>query len=159
MSTAAGAIAVQQVSGDAEVSTGSGRVRLGTIDGAAVIKNSNGDIHVGEVTGSLRAKTANGDITVGRTGADVTASTARGDVRVAGVRRGAAALSTGFGEIEIGVEAGTAARLDVHTRFGSVRNQMDAADRPEPSDETAEVRARTSYGDIVIRRAAPAGLA
>jgi DUF4097 and DUF4098 domain-containing protein YvlB len=157
--TAAGAIAVQQVAGGADVSTGSGRVRLGTIDGPAVIKNSNGDIHVAEVTGDLRAKTANGDITIGRCGTDVTASTARGDVRVAGIRRGTAALSTGSGDVEIGVEAGTAARLDVHTRFGAVRNQMDAADRPEPSDQTAEVRARTSYGDIVIRRAAPAGLA
>ncbi|MGH3795881.1 MAG: hypothetical protein ACRDRT_18925 [Pseudonocardiaceae bacterium] len=26
------------------------------------------------------------------------------------------------------------------------------ADSPEPSDETVEVRARTGYGDIVIRR-------
>ncbi len=159
VSTAAGTIAVQHVAGDADVSTGSGRVRLGRIDGAAVIKNSNGDIHVAEVTGDLRAKTANGDIAAGRTGADVTASTARGDVRVAGISRGTAALSTSLGDIEIGIEAGTAARLDVHTRFGAVRNQLDAADRPEPSDQTAEVRARTGYGDIVIRRAAPAGLA
>jgi hypothetical protein len=29
---------------------------------------------------------------------------------------------------------------------------MDAADGPGPSDETAEVRARSGYGDIVIRR-------
>ena len=27
-------------------------------------------------------------------------------------------------------------------------------DRPEPSDEQAEVRARTSAGDIVVRRSA-----
>ncbi len=150
---------MQHVAGGAAVSSGSGRIRLGRIEGTAVIKNSNGDIHVAEVTGDLRAKAANGDITVGRADADVTASSARGDVRVAGIRRGTAELSTGFGDIEIGVEAGTAARLDVHTRFGTVRNQMDAADRPEPADQTAEVRARTGYGDIVIRRAAPAGLA
>ena len=157
--TAAGNIAVQHVAGDAEMSTGSGRVRLGGIDGAAVIKNSSGDIRVGEVTGELRAKTANGDITIGRTSAGLTASTAKGDVRAAGITRGTASLSTGFGDIEIGLEAGTAARLDAQTRFGAVRNQLQGADRPEPSDETAEVRARTSYGDIVIRRATPAGLA
>jgi len=29
---------------------------------------------------------------------------------------------------------------------------MDASDGPGPSDQTVEVRARTSYGDIVIRR-------
>jgi DUF4097 and DUF4098 domain-containing protein YvlB len=159
LKTSAGHIAVQHVAGDADVSTGSGRVRLGRIDGAAVIKNSNGDIRVGEVTGELRAKTADGDVSIGRTSAGVTASTAKGDIRAAGITRSAASLSTGFGDIEIGIEAGTAARLDVHTRFGAVRNQLEGADRPEPSDETAEVRARTSYGDIVIRRAAPAGLA
>lgn len=159
VSTSTGSVTADHVAGDAEVSTSSGRVRLGGIDGAAVIKNSNGDIHVGQVSGALRAKTANGDITVGRSSGDVTAATSRGDVRVTRVSRGVAALSTGFGEIEIGIEAGTAALLDVHTRFGAVRSQLDAADRPGPGDETAEVRARTGYGDIVIRRAAAAGLA
>jgi hypothetical protein len=33
-----------------------------------------------------------------------------------------------------------------------VRSDLDAAVAPEPSDETVEVRARTGYGDIVIRR-------
>ena len=33
-----------------------------------------------------------------------------------------------------------------------MRNQLDAADGPEPADETVEVRARTCYGDIAIRR-------
>ena len=57
-----------------------------------------------------------------------------------------------MGEIEVGIHAGTAARLDVHTAFGQIRNQMDAADGPGPSDQAVEVRARTSYGDILIRR-------
>ena len=71
--------------------------------------------------------------------------------------RGAAALKTGLGEIEIGISAGTAARLDVHTQFGQVHNQLDAADGPRPADQAVEVRARTSYGDIMIRRAPDAG--
>ena len=58
-----------------------------------------------------------------------------------------------LGEIEVGIRAGTAARLDVHTQFGRVHNQLDVTDGPGPSDQTVEVRARTSYGDIVIRRA------
>jgi hypothetical protein len=33
-----------------------------------------------------------------------------------------------------------------------VHNTLDTADGPEPSDETVEIRARTSYGDILIRR-------
>jgi hypothetical protein len=33
-----------------------------------------------------------------------------------------------------------------------VRNQLENATRPEETDETVEVRGRTSYGDIIIRR-------
>jgi DUF4097 and DUF4098 domain-containing protein YvlB len=152
LNTGAGAISVDRVAGPAEVSTGSGRVRLREIDGTAVIKNSNGDSWVGEVAGDLRVNAANGNISVDHANADVNASTANGDVRVGGVRRGSASLKTSFGEIEVGIRAGTAARLDVHTEFGHIRNQMDASESPGPSDQTVEVRARTSYGDIVIHR-------
>jgi DUF4097 and DUF4098 domain-containing protein YvlB len=153
LNTGAGAISVDRVAGPAEVSTGSGRVRLREIDGTAVIKNSNGDSWIGDVAGDLRVNAANGNISVDHANADVNASTANGDVRVGGVRRGSASLKTSFGEIEIGIQAGAAARLDVHTEFGHIRNQMDASEGPGPSDQTVEVRARTSYGDIVIHRA------
>jgi hypothetical protein len=33
-----------------------------------------------------------------------------------------------------------------------VDNQLEATSAPGPADETASVRARTSFGDIVIRR-------
>src|ERR1700733_11664325 len=132
-STATGAIAVDRVMGHAEVSTGSGRIRLGEIDGTAVIKNSNGD-------------------SWGGGGAGVPASTATGSVRIGDVARGATSAKTANGDVEIGIRAGTAARLDVYTQFGAVHNQMDAADGPGPSDQTAEMRARTGHGDIVIRR-------
>jgi DUF4097 and DUF4098 domain-containing protein YvlB len=150
--TAAGAIVVDRVAGPAEVSTGSGRVRLGEIDGTAVIKNSNGDSWVGEAAGDLRVNAANGSISIDHAGADVDARTANGDVRIGGIHRGSASLKTGLGKIEIGIGAGTAARLDVHTQFGRIENHLDAADDPGPSDQTAEVSARTSFGDIVIRR-------
>jgi len=153
LSTAAGAITVDRVTGHAEVSTSSGRVRLREIDGTAVLKNSNGDTWVGEITGDLRVSNSNGGIVIGHAGADITASTANGDVRIGELTRGSASLKTSMGEIEIGIHAGTAAKLDAQTQFGTVHNSMDAADSPEPSDEIVEVRARTSFGDIVIRRA------
>jgi Putative adhesin len=152
VSTGAGAIVVDRVAGPAEVSTGSGRLRLREIDGAAVIKNSNGDSWIGEVTGDLRVNAANGSITVDHASGDVDARSANGDVRVGGVTRGSATLKTSMGEIEVGIQAGTAARLDVHTQFGRIHNQLDSSDGPGPSDQTVEVSARTSYGDIVIRR-------
>ena len=150
--TGAGRITVDHVAGHAEISTGSGRVRLGEVDGTAVIKNSNGDSWIGEVNGELRVNAANGDISVDHAGAGLMARTANGDVRIGEITRDAVSLKTAVGEIEIGIRAGTAARLDVSTQFGRVRNHLDAADSPGPSDQTAEVHARTSMGDIVIRR-------
>jgi DUF4097 and DUF4098 domain-containing protein YvlB len=150
--TGIGGIEVDRIAGPAEVSTGSGRVRLGEIDGPAVVKNSNGETWIGQVTGDLRVNGANGQLSVGRAAADLNASTGNGDIRVGELTRGTTALKTGWGEIEIGLSAGTAARLDVYTHRGRVHNQLAAADGPETSDQVLEVRARTSHGDIVIRR-------
>ena len=150
--TGAGAITVGQVAGHAEITNGSGRLRVSQVDGSATIKNSNGETWVGDVTGDLRVNAGNGAISVGHAGADVTASSSNGEIRVDDLTRGSASLKTGFGEIHFGIHAGTAAKLDAYTRFGTVRNSMDAADSPEPSDEVLEVYARTSFGDIVIRR-------
>jgi hypothetical protein len=54
--------------------------------------------------------------------------------------------------VEVGIPAGTAAHLDLHTQFGNVLNRLDAATAPPAGEQTVEVHARTSYGDIVIRR-------
>ncbi len=151
--TGLGDITVDRTAGHADVSTGTGRIRLSEIDGSAVVKNSNGDCWIGEITGDLRAHTANGDIAVGQAGTSLSASTSYGNVQVSEITRGPASLRTSFGHNEIGIRNGTAARLDVSTKFGRVRNDLAAAAGPGSSTETADVRASTSYGDIVIRRA------
>jgi DUF4097 and DUF4098 domain-containing protein YvlB len=151
--TGAGAVTVGRVGGDAEVTTGTGRIRLGEVDGSAVIKNSNGDTRIDAVAGDLRMNASNGDLTVGRAEGNVTGKSANGEIRIGQVSSGTVEIKTSNGEIEVGVRAGSAARLDLFTSFGHVRNHMDATDSPEPTDSVVEVTARTSYGDIVIRRA------
>jgi DUF4097 and DUF4098 domain-containing protein YvlB len=152
VSTGAGAVTVDEVTGTADISTGSGVIRLGHVRGNAVIKSSNGDVGLGGIDGDLRVKGANGRIEVDHAGAGVEATTANGDVRVGGLTRGAASLKTSLGGIEIGIKDGTAAHLDVQTKLGTVRNQMDRTDQPGPADQAVEVHARTSFGDIVVRR-------
>ncbi len=152
LTTASGAVTVGTVTGDASVTTASGTLRVGRVDGAAVVKNSNGESRIGEVTGDLRVQAANGSVLIDRAGADVTAATANGDVRVGEVTAGSVSLRTAMGELEVGIPAGTAAHLDVHTQFGNVINRLDGAAGPAPGERTVAVRARTSYGDIVIRR-------
>jgi Putative adhesin len=152
LSTTAGDITVDRAAGNAEVTTASGDVRIGTVDGTAVIKNSNGDSWVGEAAGDVRLVGANGDIAVDRASGGVTAKTANGSVRVGEVVRGSVVLETAFGDVGVGIGDGTAAKVDASTHYGSVRNEMDASEGPEPSDETAEIYARTAMGDIVIHR-------
>lgn len=151
--TGMGNVGVDRGHGDADVTTGSGKVRIGQVEGAAVIKNSNGDCFVGEVTGDLRVKSANGRISVDRAHASVIAKTANGNIRVGEVTRGAIVLATAAGELEVGVREGTTAWLDVSSQYGRVRNSLDEAGSPQQSEETVEIRARTSYGDITIQRA------
>jgi hypothetical protein len=149
----AGDIAAERVAGRAEITTGAGAVELGTLEGTGVIKNSNGDTSIREARGDLRVQAANGDVAVGAAHAGVTAKSANGDVRVGEVVRGAIALETRVGDVELGIRAGTAAWLDVSASAGRVHNALEASDAPGEGADSVEVRARTSLGEIVVRRA------
>jgi hypothetical protein len=151
VNTSGGNVSVDRMTGRGEI-TGSGQIRIGEIDGSGAIKNLNGAIWVGKVTGDLRCNSAHGDVTIDRALGAVTAKTANGAVRIGEVVRGSVELGTAYGELEVGIREGTAALLDVRSSYGSVRNSLQASDRPEPSDQTVEVRARTSFGDILIHR-------
>ena len=154
LKTGAGDITVGRAMGHADVKTGSGAVRIATIEGTGVVKNANGDTWIGEVTGDLRVHSANGKILVDQAHTAVAARTANGDVRLGEVRRGAALAETAFGKVEIGIGDGVTAWLDLHTRFGNVHSDLDAAERPGTGEDAVEVRARSAFGDITVRHAA-----
>jgi DUF4097 and DUF4098 domain-containing protein YvlB len=147
-----GDISVDHVAGHADIRAGSGDVRVRELDSTAVIKNSNGDTWIGNAGGELRVKAANGNIAVDRARATVDAKSANGDVRLGEVARGSVVLETHLGDLEVGIREGTAAWLDVRATAGKVHNALDAADNPGPAADTVEVRARTTVGDVVIRR-------
>ncbi|MFE0103697.1 DUF4097 domain-containing protein [Streptomyces sp. NPDC059009] len=147
-----GDILVDRIGGDAEIS-GGGRLRVGAIDGAATVSNSNGETHLGEVTGEIHAKAANGAIVVGRAHAGVEAKTANGSIRVDELSSGSSRLETSTGNIEIGIREGTAAWLDVRSKFGHVRHLLDSTEGPDKAEGSVEVRAHTGVGDITVRRA------
>jgi DUF4097 and DUF4098 domain-containing protein YvlB len=147
-----GDIAVERVTGHAEVTTGSGDVRLRELADTGVIKNSNGDTWIGAAAGELRVNAANGNIAVDLAQAGVVAKSANGDVRLGEVVRNAVVLETSLGDLEVGIREGTAAWLDVRATAGKVHNALEATDAPEGSGETVEVRARTTAGDVLVRR-------
>jgi DUF4097 and DUF4098 domain-containing protein YvlB len=152
LKTGIGDVTVDRATGHADITAGSGEVRVRELDSSAVIKNSNGDTWVGAASGELQVSAANGNIAVDLAQAGVVAKSANGDVRLGEAVRKTVVLETKLGDLEVGIREGTAAWLDVRAAAGKVHNALDAADAPEPSSETVEVRARTSGGDVVIRR-------
>jgi DUF4097 and DUF4098 domain-containing protein YvlB len=147
-----GDISVDRATGHAEVTTGSGDVRVRELDASAVIKNSNGDTWVGVAGGDLRIKAANGSIAVDLARATLGAKSANGDVRVGEAVRDSVVLETHLGDVEVGIRDGTAAWLDVRAAAGKVLNTLESAEAPGSSAETVQVRARTTAGNVVIRR-------
>jgi hypothetical protein len=154
--SSAGDITIGRAAGHCEVATASGGVRLGTVDGTLVLKNSNGDTEIGEVTGDLRVSAANGKVSVDRAHTGVAVKTANGDIRLGEVVRGAVVAHTAYGRIDVGIREGVPAWLDLNTAFGKVHNDLNAADRPAAGEDTVELKARTAYGDITVRRAVSA---
>ncbi|MGW9029501.1 DUF4097 family beta strand repeat-containing protein [Streptomyces sp. NPDC055722] len=148
-----GSITVDRVEGMAEVVTSFGSLRVGTVDGPAVLKNSHGTTTVGAAIGDLQVSGAHGNIDITRAEGSVTATTAHGTLRVDEVARGTIQLETAYGAIEVGIREGTAAWLDVSSERGQVRNTLAASEAPEETEDTVEVRARTRWGNIDVRRA------
>lgn len=148
-----GDIGVGRVDGTAEVSTASGAIRIGALGGDATVKNSNGSTEIDSVTGDVQVRSSNGDITVGDAGGSVQARTAAGSVQVERAIRGRVDTETAFGNLRVGLAAGTAAKLDLETKFGRIDNTLDSSDGPAPSDEVVTVRCRTAYGEITLGRA------
>jgi DUF4097 and DUF4098 domain-containing protein YvlB len=150
--TGLGHVTAGGIAGDADISTGAGKIQVGEVDGAVEVKNSNGDTTVDAATGDVRVRNANGAIDIGRAGAGVDVKTSNGSIRLGEVVRGSVVLQTAAGDLDIGIAEGTAAWLEVNTGFGHVTNQMENATQPDETDQTVEVRGRTSYGDITVHR-------
>ncbi|MFJ8475396.1 DUF4097 family beta strand repeat-containing protein [Kitasatospora sp. NPDC094011] len=147
-----GDIRLGAIAGDAEVA-GAGRIEVGAVGGRLTVKNSNGDIEIDEVHGELTANASNGRIHVGLAEGAVDAKTANGHIRLGRVVRGKVSLQAGVGDLEIGIAEGTAAWLDVHSKFGAVRNELGAAEGPGQARETAEIHGTTQVGSVTVRRA------
>jgi len=149
--TSAGHVAVEQASDEAGI-VAAGDITLGIVGGDAEVKNLNGKTWIGRVGGTVRVKSANGDVTIEDADRDVTVKTANGNIRLGQVTRGSVTIATAAGDLEIGVREGTAAWIDATTKFGRVHNNLTSADGPEQSAETAQVSARTAFGDVLIAR-------
>ena len=110
-----------------------------------------GKVEVDDVSAPLRVKTS-GDVRLHRVSANVQAHTGYGHVTVDEATGGSLDLATSYGRIEVGVARGAATYLELNTSHGRVRNELVPSDKATDDTATVEIRARTSYGDITIRR-------
>jgi hypothetical protein len=150
--TGFGDLRVGRATGRLDAKTGSGAIRIGAVEGDAVARNSNGHTWIGEVSGELEVRAASGRIEVERALAAVTARTAHGDIRLGEVSAGPVSLKTSMGRIEVGVKGGVAAWLDLQTGHGEIRSLLEEGEPPRPGEASVEIRGRTAFGDITIRR-------
>lgn len=150
-----GDVTVDAAQGRAAIKT-AGAIRVGSIGGPATIKSSNGDTWIGEVRDEARTSAANGEIVIDHAHAGVVAKTANGDVRIGRVERGPVVAQTANGAVDVDISGAGPVWLDVVTRFGRIRNDLEGADGPAAGESAIEVRAQTSMGDISIRRSSGA---
>jgi DUF4097 and DUF4098 domain-containing protein YvlB len=146
-----GTATVGSADGSIEITADHGQIRIGTVTGDATLKSSHGNIQVEESGGDLEAKLSYGDLDIARARASVTAKTAYGSIQLREVSGGSISVETGYGTVTIGVKPGVPAWLDLSSKDGRVRNELDSDRAPDPGDQTVAVRARTQYGDITIQ--------
>ena len=157
-SSASGDLVVGSVAGNIKADTASGGITAEAVRGAAAIATASGDATIGELAGDVKFRAASGSLSVRHLQGTVNAQTSSGDITVAAAVCGAVSVQTSSGEVEIGVAEGTAARLDVRTGSGELRNALRPSDGPAEGDETLKVHVRTGSGDVGVQRA-PAGVA
>jgi DUF4097 and DUF4098 domain-containing protein YvlB len=125
---------------------------VGASRGPAAHRGPHGTITIGECGGEVDAKLSYGDLEITRALDSVTAKTAYGSIQLHEISNGSIQVESGYGQITIGVRTGVPAWLDLSSKDGRVRNELDGDHAPDPSEQTVEVGARTQYGDITIQR-------
>jgi hypothetical protein len=148
-----GNVTVGSAEGDIEITADHGQIRVGRVAGDSTLKASHGSVQVDESGGDLEAKLSYGDLEITRALASVTAKTAYGAIRVHEVSGGSIQVDSGYGQVLVGVRPGVPAWLDLASKEGRVRNQLEGDRAPDESEQTVAVRARAQFGDITIQRA------
>ena len=139
--------------GECELHVASGQV---TLDRIEVLKAnvSSGEVAIGHIAGRADVEGGALSMRISEVDGDVTATTANGAIRIGRMTNGQAKLTSGSGDIEVGITEGTAASVDVTSERGAVHNFVASQGEPGTSDATVSVFARTRHGDITVRRAA-----
>mgnify|MGYP005812346647 CR=1 FL=1 len=148
-----GQIRIGDVNGSVEAECSHGSIRVKSATGAAKVKSSHGSITLGEIGGEITAKSSYGDVDIAAARGGVTAKTAYGAIDIREVSAGEIDLETSYGSVTVGVRDGVKAFLDLSSKAGRVRNDLESSSAPESGAQTVKVFAHTNVGDVRVRRA------
>jgi len=176
--TISGAIAVEEITGQARIRTTSGSLEVGTVGDVVDVQSASGDVTIDVAAAGGRVSTASGDVALGRVEKPVRVHTASGDVslveafqgadietvsgdqRIGRADAGDYVLRAVSGDIVVAVAPGTLVHIDAGSISGRVASDIDL----EPGRPAAEVaagdvreisiQAKTVSGDVSVIRAA-----
>lgn len=151
--TGSGEVGTDAVAGDADVTTGSGDVRLGPVAGRGRVRTGSGAVRLAGVHGHTEVRASSGAVLVGEVSADLGVRTGSGEVTVADARAGRLDLTTGSGDLRVGVHPGVRAELDLSSGSGRARSELDVGSVAPERAAVLVVRGRTGSGDVVVTRA------
>ncbi|MGH3979756.1 MAG: DUF4097 family beta strand repeat-containing protein, partial [Pseudonocardiaceae bacterium] len=106
LATGSGDVRAQRCEGPAEVRTGSGDVRIGSVVGALRVRTGSGVVEVISLEGTGTVQTGSGDVRLGAVSDDLSARTGSGDLTIADAAGGRLELSTGSGQLRVGIHSG-----------------------------------------------------
>ena len=159
-STGSGQVRAQRCTGATDVRTGSGDVRLGSVLGRLRVRTGSGEVEVisientaGAGSGAATVQTGSGDVRVGAVTHDMSARTGSGDLTVVDASAGGLELTTGSGQLRVGIHPGVRAKLDVSSGSGHARSDLPVGGPPAEGDVPLRVRARTGSGDALVTAA------
>jgi hypothetical protein len=159
LASASGDLAVGTAFASIKAKSASGRIAVDATNGNGSLSSASGDASIGALNGDLTFQAASGRLTVERLHGTLKTRTASGSVAVATAVDGEISAHTASGEVEVGVAAGTAARLDIVTASGGVTSELQPSDGPARGDDTLLVHVRTASGDVTVRRSAASPVA
>lgn len=153
--TGSGRVQAGHVDGDADVTTGSGDVDLGAVAGRGRVRTGSGGVRIAALRGTAEVRASSGDVHVAEVSADLGVRTGSGSITVRDASAGRLDLTTGSGDLTVGVHAGVAAQLDLSSGSGRARSELDVGAVAPEGSGALSVKGRTGSGDVLVTRATP----
>jgi hypothetical protein len=149
-----GDITLDRVGGDLNLTTGSGGASVRAVSGRTSAKTGSGTLVLDALDGPAEVQSGSGSVRLGTIRADLSARASSGDVTIDNAEAGRLDLTTGSGDVRIGVHAGAAAELDVRSGSGRARSELTVSDTAPTGAATAlHIHGRTGSGNVLVTRA------